>query len=99
VDQETPEPDSPTIMSRIAYVPQSRLDAMLAQGAGFRIPLVGEDETLGLDGETWTFEWEHLFNHSKLQWWCDGPTMWGPFIEWVQNLAALLDELVEGAGE
>lgn len=99
VEPQTPGSDAPKVVDRVAYVPQSRLEAVLAQGAGIRIPFFCGDGPWGLDGETWTVDAGEYFNTSKLEWWCDGPDAWRPFIEWVRNLAALLDELVEGASE
>jgi hypothetical protein len=76
----------PTLRVRDAVLPAPMLDRFLAQGASLSVPVIVLAKSGGVDGEYFGLETYEVSPFVRLQWWCDGPTEWRHFTDWVTAL-------------
>ncbi len=89
---------APTIHVRDATLPPMEFQQRLDDGARLSVPVVGCSNTVALDGEYFGLETYEGSPFARLQWWCDGPTEWRHFTDWVAELRAFLLGCLDGAG-
>jgi hypothetical protein len=85
----------PTLRICDAAVGFDEYNDIVATGRHLAIPMVGVEESVGLDGETFGIEIEEFLTHRRLEWWCSGPEEWRPFTKWVASLRSFLQRCVE----
>lgn len=88
----------PRMGVRDAFLPATELQRLLDAAAQLSIPLVLASKTLGLDGERFGLETYNFSPFMRLEWWCDGPTEWRHFTDWVAELRAFVQRHLGPSG-
>src|SRR5687768_7540879 len=86
---------APSLSVRDAVVHTGDYDVLLDEGSRLRIPVVGLEESLGLDEETWGITSNAFLARPCLEWWCDGPGEWRDFTDWVARLRNFLQRCLD----
>lgn len=89
----------PLLHVRDAEVAYSRVSLLLDDLARQPVQVAGMQTLIGLDGETFGFEYCASFLiRARLEWWCDGPAEWKTFTDSVARLRDRLQQGVSGEG-
>jgi hypothetical protein len=88
---------TPAIRLREAIVPSVELNRLVAAGRDLSVPMLASAEMAGLDGEYFGIETYEVSPNVRAQWWCEGPTEWRHFTDWVASLRAFLLECLRSA--
>lgn len=80
---------------REARLAATALQSLLEGGRSIAVPLVTADRGIGIDGERWGFEDDRGLDQVRIQWWCEGPPEWQPFIAWAGELRAFFQEALD----
>jgi hypothetical protein len=81
-----PRPYKPTLETDWVLVEAGKLEAILSQIRGVRIPLMLPDAPEGCDGTSFELAVGDFFCNARIGWWCDMPKEW-------QELAPVVTEL------
>ena len=87
-----------TIKVRDGIIPPAELQRRFDAGALLSLSVVGCSNTVALDGEYFGLETYEGSPFARLQWWCDGPTEWRHFTDWVSELRTFLLRCLDGTG-
>jgi hypothetical protein len=86
----------PTIVVRDAAVPEGQLAALVAEAAGFRVPVTWTGETEAVTSDVGAQGFEFFSRDQppaalRLEWSFDTPPDWQPFLEWFKRLWQFLE--------
>lgn len=88
----------PTIRLREGILPEAELRRFLEAGAHLMVPIINAGNQVGLDGEYFGLETYAVSPNVRVQWWCDGPTEWRHFTDWVAGLRSFLLQSLDPTG-
>jgi hypothetical protein len=96
---DDPRPAEPRI--RDAEVDVATATGWCREAAGIRIPIVGYQANMGLDGMTYTLSSEAGFASAHLSWWSSGwsggPREWSELTAWARSMMERLHAYVSPA--
>lgn len=88
----------PSIRLREGVLPESGLHRLLEAGAHLTVPIINSGNQVGLEGEYFGLETYTVSPNVRVQWWCDGPTEWRHFTDWVGGLRSFLLSCLDPTG-
>jgi hypothetical protein len=85
----------PSTSLRQSEIPAKQVNPMLAALVEIGLPLSIDDESVGLDGESFGVETFGLKQSMCLQWWGEGCVEWKPLVDWARELRFLFEQFLE----
>jgi hypothetical protein len=82
----------PSVSHRDARIDPVSFEEHMKALFGFRLPVHGLEEVVGVDGESFGLELSRFLAGVRLRWWCDGPKEWRELTGWHCGLRSFLRE-------